>query len=155
MGYPSSHGHGMSGLALGAGCGSSGYMNRHAGGSTRGGGSGGGGGGGGSPRTGPTCRRGGRLGGRSAWASGDGIDAWFARLVGARALRFFGIGADDAVVVVWEVVAGIFPVDGGRESPDVDGFSDAPRMVDGLAGEDGKVLHAKVVVVVGCMLHDG
>ena len=95
MGYPSSHGHGMSGLALGAGCGSSGYMNRHAGGGTRGGGSGGGGGsdggggGSGSPRTGPTCRRGGRLGGWSAWASGDGIDAWYAWLVGATFIIFF------------------------------------------------------------------
>ena len=131
-------------------------MNRHAGGGTRGGSSCGGGGSCScsSSRRGSACHRGGGLGGRSAWASGDGVDERFARLVGTRAVRFFGVSANDAVVVVREVVAGVFPVDGWREGLDVDGLPYASGMVIWLSGQNAKVCHAEMVVLVGGVLHD-
>ena len=75
-------------------------------------------------------------------------------MVGARALWFFGIGADDAVVVVWEVVAGIFPVDGRGEGPDVDGLPYTSGVVIWFSGQDTEVSHAEMVALIGGVLHN-
>ena len=66
-----------------------------------------------------------------------------------------GCSSDDGIIVVWKLVPSVFSVNGGRESADVDGFSDASSVVVFLPCKNGEVSMAEVVLVLCCVLHDG
>ena len=61
---------------------------------------------------------------------------------------------DDGVVIVGELVSGVFPVYRWGEGSDVNSLSYASGVVVWLARKNAEILLAEVVVVVCCMLHD-
>ena len=82
------------------------------------------------------------------------VEVAFPYLMGRRLAGLFGRRANDGVVVMRKLVAGILPIDGGGEGTDVVGLSDPPGMVVGLACQDAEVTKSKVVFMLSGMFHN-